>query len=338
MIVDERVLQPEFTPKETRHRDGELNHLSSNLRPISEDANSVDPVILYGPTGTGKTCVAKYTLTKLECVAVDVTNIYINCWASYSKYRAAYNILDALGRAIDIHRGSTPHDELTSRLLNYEQSRAVVILDEVDQLHDTSLLYHLYRAPNLSMILIANRERELFQQLEERVASRLRGTPRIHFDKYSTDAIIDILQDRVHWGLEKDVVNVDALKCIADAAAGDARVAISILRNAARHADATSVECITTDIVHQIVSEAKTEVYAKTLDQLKPDQRLIYDLVKEANEISPNKLYERYRESADDPVSDRTIRTYTRKLCDYNLIISDGRGKAKLFRANDTSP
>lgn len=42
MITDARVLQPEFIPREVKHRDAEVNYLSSVLRPIL-DGRTADP-------------------------------------------------------------------------------------------------------------------------------------------------------------------------------------------------------------------------------------------------------------------------------------------------------
>jgi len=52
-------------------------------------------------------------------------------------------------------------------------------------------------------------------------------------NKYHDEQLYDILRARVRWGLEQDAVTDDQLYCIADAAAGDARLAIGILRTAA---------------------------------------------------------------------------------------------------------
>ncbi|MFA9428388.1 hypothetical protein [Natronorubrum sp. A-ect3] len=95
-----------------------------------------------------------------------------------------YQLLDGLDQTLDIHRQSTPTDKLLDRLFEYDGPPYVVILDEVDQLTDTDVLYDLYRVRNLSMVLIANREEELFMQLDGRLQSRLQSATRIRFDPY----------------------------------------------------------------------------------------------------------------------------------------------------------
>lgn len=49
---------------------------------------------------------------------------------------------------------------------------------------------------------------------------------------------------RVRWGLVENAIQEEQLRRIADAAAGDARIALSILRSAARRADRTGDERI----------------------------------------------------------------------------------------------
>jgi len=45
---------------------------------------------------------------------------YVNCWRNYTRFRTLYQILDDLGATIDIHRQSTPHDELVDRLQQHD--------------------------------------------------------------------------------------------------------------------------------------------------------------------------------------------------------------------------
>ncbi|ELY62232.1 Cdc6/Cdc18 family protein [Natronolimnohabitans innermongolicus] len=133
MITDARVLQPEFIPQEVKHRDAEVNHLSSVLRPIL-DGQSADPVFLHGPSGVGKTCIAQFTVERLRENVVDVNHQYVNCWEDHNRFKTLYSLLDGINQTIDIHRQSTPKDLLLDRLRDYEGPPYVVILDEVDQL------------------------------------------------------------------------------------------------------------------------------------------------------------------------------------------------------------
>lgn len=50
------------------------------------------------------------------------------------------------------------------------------------------------------------------------------------------------------------------------------------------------------------------------------DHRLLYNSVEDAGKIHPNDLNERYCEYAQDPRSDRTVRGYSRKMINYDLL------------------
>jgi Cdc6-like AAA superfamily ATPase len=236
MIADARPLQPEFVPGDVRHRDAEINTLTSTLEPVL-DGHHTEPALLYGPSGTGKTCIARHAVDCLRKEVVGLNTQYVNCWEDYTRFKALYRLLEGLDQSFDVHRQSTPRDELLDRLRDALNDPYVVILDEVDQLEEKEVLYDLHRVSGLSLVLVANAEEELFAELEERVASRFKTATRIHFDRYTEEELVAILEDRVRWGLHKDAVTDDQLRSIADAAGGDARVAIGTLREAARIAD-----------------------------------------------------------------------------------------------------
>lgn len=332
MITDPRPLDPTFVPADVRHRDGEVDALTTALEPIIR-TDQADPVILYGPSGTGKTCIAKYTVDQLHKEVINITHQYVNCWENYSRFETLYCLLEGIDRALDIHRQSSPTDELLNRLRDRDGPPYIVILDEVDQLEDRDVLYELYRTPDLSLVMIANREEELFVQLDNRLASRLHTAPRIQFDRYGVDELVAILEDRVRWGLHEDAVTTAQLEWIADAAAGDARIAIGILRNAAREATERGCDQLTDEIIADAEPETKAELQQKNIEKLTADQRILYDIIDERDEITPSDLYEAYRKRADDPKTERTVRNYLQKLEHYNLIVAEGENRGRMYRA-----
>nr|WP_281273042.1 AAA family ATPase [Halalkalicoccus subterraneus] len=114
MITDARVLQPEFIPQEVKHRDAEVNYLSSVLQPIL-DGRTADPSFLHGPSGAGKTCIAQYLVEQLRENVVELNHQYVNCWEDHSRFKTLYRLLDGINQTVDIHRQSTPKDVLLER-------------------------------------------------------------------------------------------------------------------------------------------------------------------------------------------------------------------------------
>ncbi len=330
MITDARVLQPEFVPNDVKHRSAEVSHLSDTLRPIVDGERATNS-LLYGPSGAGKTCIAQHTIEQLRENVVALNYQYVNCWEDHSRFKTLYRLLDGIENTFDIHRQSTPKDELLERLREYDGPPYIVILDEVDQLQDKSLLYDLYRIPHITMVLIANREEDVFNTLDNRLNSRLGACPRIRFGQYSISELVTILEDRARWGIESDAINTEQLETIADCAAGDARVAIGIFRNAARVARQNGEDRITVDVIKQVVSETKSEIRQKTTDKLTGHQQILYDTITEADEIGAGDLYDAYCEAVEDPKTRRTMRNHLSKLEQYNLIVATGNTKARVY-------
>jgi len=334
VITDARVLQPEFVPRDIRHRGAELSHLTDTLQPIIDGEGYPQPSFLYGPSGAGKTCIARYTLEQLREEIVGIDTQYVNCWEDYTRFKTLYRLLEGIDHAYNIDRQATPRDELHSRLQNNIDTHYVVILDEVDQLQDKSLLYDLYRVPDLTMILIANREEDVFGTLDQRIVSRLSGCATIRFNRYSTQELVAILTDRARWGLARDAITRTEIDAMADYAAGDARVAIGLLRNTTQLARQHGHECITTDLVESAVPETHSEIKKRTTDKLTDHQQVLYDIIVESGEIDAGTLYDQYRAAVDDPRTRRTLRNYLQKLEQYNLIEAHGATKGRTYTAH----
>lgn len=332
MITNARVLQPEFVPGDVAHRDAAVSHLSDILTRAVEQQGT-ETGFVYGPTGSGKTCISRFVVDQLHQNYIDVTSQYVNCWEDYTRFKALYRILEGIDCTLNIHRQSTPRDELLQRLRDYDGPPYIVILDEVDQLEDTDLLYDLYRNRSVSLILIANSEEEVFSVVDDRVHSRLQTCDRIRFDRYRLDELVTILEDRARMGLRPEAVDTDVLSEIADAAAGDARVAIGALRNAAKLADDRGEQTITRDLVSEAVPEAKAEITQTNLDRLTDDQRLLFDIITDAGTITPGDLYDRYESQADDPKTQRMVRNYLKKMARYDLIEAIGENRGRQYKA-----
>jgi len=330
MIRDARVLRAGFIPKEIEHRDAEVNHLSSVLEPIT-NGEPADTAVVTGPSGAGKTCIAKFVTERLREEVLDIETTYVNCWRNYTRFRTLYQILDDLGQTIDIHRQSTPHDELVDRLQQYDGPRTVIILDEVDQLEDPGVLYDFHSLEQFALVCIANKEEELFSRVDDRLVSRLRSSEHVRMDKYHDEQLYDILRARAKWGLDEDVITDDQLYHVADAAAGDARLAIGILRTAASEADREDEERITGEMLLDAADDARAQIRQTSLDSLTPHQQTVYEIVHEDGPLGPGAIHERYSDAVDDPRTKRTVRTYLSKMVQYNLLEADGTSRDRQY-------
>lgn len=333
MIVrDARVLRDDFIPKEIVHRDSEVQELSRSLEPLVEGEQARN-VLLYGPPGTGKTCLSKYVMDKLEEELLDFNYMYINCWENYNRFKVLYKALEGIGKTLHVHRQSTPTDKLFSMLKDYDRAPYVLILDEVDQLEDEKVLYDLQGLDNVHIVMIANTEESVFYNMDDRVRSRLIDSKRIQFKAYTSDQLQDILMDRAEWGLDSSAIDSSKIKKIALSSEGDARIAIGVLRSAARMAEEQGEGDITRGMIQEAVPEAKDNNRKKNEEKLNEHQQKLYEIVNEEEEIRPGDLYEKYREAMDDPKSDRMLRKYLQKMDHYNLVDSEGEGRWRKYKA-----
>jgi orc1/cdc6 family replication initiation protein len=328
MITDARVLQDDFVPRDVVHRHDEMSRLSTALNPVV-DGDKPQDTFLVGPTGAGKTCIARYSLDELQEELLDVDTHYVDCWQHSKQFRALYKVLEGVGTTYDIHR-STPTDEMLARLDDLDRPY-IVVLDEVDQLEDKSLLRQLWGIPQLTMILIANDERDLYDPVDERLQSRLRTTVTIQFDSYTDAQLEAILQDRVKWGLDTDVITGARITDIAVAADGDARDAIAILREAARTATHEAADEITGTHIEDAVPSARSKYQEETLDRLNDHQRAIFDILRAEGQLSPSAIYENYQERVETPKTKRTVRNYLRKLEQYKYVYAEGSGPNRKY-------
>lgn len=335
MLQNARVLRSQFVPAELQHRDAEHTALTDALKPLTH-GEQADPVIITGPTGVGKSHLTRYTLERLQETELGLETAHVNCWQNYSSYRALFRILEHLGRTLDVHRQSTPKDELIERLRDYD-GQCVIVLDEVDQLEDKGLIYDLRRMPQFTLILIANREEDLFADIDDRLQSRLHGTQTIPFERYGLSELVAILRARAEAAFSHpDTVSTDLLREIADAAAGDARVAITVLREAAKAADRDGRDEITAGDVSEAIPQGRQEIRDQTVQSLKPTQRTLYQIIRgyveEQDEaMPPSDLYDEYEARVDEPVGNRQVRRHLNKLEHYQLVTISGTSRNRRY-------
>lgn len=334
MIVDKTVLEADSQPQEILHRHEQINYLSDILEPVA-DGDRVDGALIYGPTGTGKTATSKFLCERLEQQTGEILTQHIDCWSNSNRTAILHRLLEGISRTLPGINRTTPTDELSQELRERLECPYVVILDEADQIEDQAIFYELYQNPLVTMLLIANDDEEFFAPLEQRVDSRLITIPRIHFRKYSDSELVSILEARADAALEPDSIRRDELAVIADAAAGDARVAIGVLRNAAEQASREGLDRITGEVILSVLEIAQQEVRRETMSSLNTHQRALLEILVDSGTLQMGELYPKYCEAVDDPKTDRTVRNYLRKMRHYNLVEIEGKKSQTKYSPDD---
>jgi cell division control protein 6 len=325
MIVDARALDDDHVP-ELVHRDSEVDHLVSLLKPVSAGGIPHD-VLITGPSGTGKSSTTRYVLDELDREALDVQVAY----ADAISHSAPTQILDALlrdmNRGYDLSGSNAAKSDYLQRIRSIDDS-LVLTIDEIDVLDDKSVLAALYEIPDVHLVGICVSEDHLFCDLDIRVEDRLRNFKHVSFDYYSFHEIQDIVESRSKVAFAgRDAVTRDSLASIARTASGNARLAIGTLREAASEAQLHSTWPITDDLVCEVAAEAEREVATRYVEKLGTHQRVLFEIIREHGSIAAGELHAVYEERVTEVKSRSSRRNYLAALQREELVEKSGSTK-----------
>lgn len=322
IFKDESVFYPSYLPEDIKARDKEIQELSYNLRPISENKKARN-VLIFGPPGIGKTLISKFVLKQLSEFTQKARPLYINAIENNTRFALYCELLTLYNSPLP--RRGLGIDELISRIKEEMQKTdfiPVVVIDEVDKLEKSeisTILYDLSRIEvskrYFSLVLITNHKEFTFA-LDPRVQSSL-FLSEIEFKRYSPQELKEILKERIDYGLMPKAISEDLTGYITGYAAkngGDARIAIDILYKSAKTAEKKGLVKIDKETI--LESE-------KLIDAVKLSEKLNYIDFKEkeilqiipTEGIDSGSLYEFFPKD-----SDRTIRRYIENLEKIGLI------------------
>ncbi|UTF52735.1 Cdc6/Cdc18 family protein [Natronosalvus rutilus] len=329
LVRNREVLEDDTQPEDVLHRDGETDHLISLLSPLTA-GGSASGAFIYGPPGTGKTVTARQIFDELHEEA-DVATAEVDCWSDHSRRRALLAILNGLDDATAINAENAAPGDLLHRIRNAVDGPAVVMFDEADQLEDFTVLRDVYQLPDVTMLLIANKEHSVFGNLEPGLHSRIGTMHRIKFDPYHDEQLVEILRERVRVGVHDGVVDDDHLEEIADAAARDARVAINILRVSLDLATAREEESLSEAIIDDAIPIAQRDIAKARVSAVTREQRQLLEALLEIEPAKIGEIYEVYEAEIGDKTK-RTIGNWLRdKFPQYNLVQKDSSASPTEF-------
>lgn len=337
IIADPDVLEEEFIPQNIPCREVQKKELAFCLSTIERGMKPLD-CLCHGKPGTGKTVLVKYVLQQAE-ENTNALSFYVNCWEN----KTLSLILDRLLEKAGIVLAERNYFSKISRLKKRIGSRpCVVALDEVDKLDRISLndiLYMLKGMGKVGIVCISN-TRNYILDVDPRTISRIRWRS-IKFPRYSDEKLLTILNHRIVncRGLYPDTYSRSTLTKIADLAAGDARIAIQLLRNSAFIAEKANRSKISEEDVqkgYEEVREIKKKYYLKRLTS---HHKLIVEIVKKNPKILSKDLYDDYvhqsKRSGITPKSRRTISNYINELIELGYLRVERaktRGNVRSFK------
>ena len=321
IVYNELPLTEAFIPTRLFHREGQLRELERCLKPALRN-RTIENVFLVGPSGTGKTTLAKWIL---ESYFKEIS-AYVNCW----KYRSTHEILKEilLNFQIPVH-GRESTGELIKLLENLlKKKKTIVCLDEVDQLNDFDVLYDLAR--NGCGLILASTHYHALVNLPSRIKSSLPLTE-IEFPAYKPDELFYILKDRVEFSFRPNSISKELIRIASLMAEGDARVGLEILRRAGKKAEDKNMRKVTIEEIKQAAMEAKRFKTSYFTSKLNEHQKIIYEILGKKKRMPSGLLYEEYRKLVKNPVVDRAYRNYMRRMVELGLVKVEGFGRWKIY-------
>ena len=315
VLKNKNVLRHDYIPEKLPHREEQIRSFGEIVAPVLKRDRSSN-VFIYGKTGTGKTAVIKFVLSKLldraQSIGVPLRMCYINCRLAGTEYRVFASLCSTL--AVKVPFTGLAVGEIFDRFkmaLEASSSLLIVVLDEIDELVKTRgdmLLYELTRMnesldrSKLSLVGISNdlRFKEL---LDPRVLSSL-SEEEIVFRPYNAAELHDILLERCSLAFFEGALSEGALGlCAALAAAehGDARRALDMLRVAGELAERESATKITDEHIRNAEKRIEHDRIMDALKDLTPHSKLVLAsvyLINKANITSAitGDIYEVYQE------------------------------------------
>jgi len=286
---DREVLRHDYVPRQLPHRGEQIRYLGEILAPVLRGSRCSN-IFIYGKTGTGKTAVVKYVLSKLVHKAREfeppVKVCYVNCRLAGTEYKVFSSLCSALGAKVPFTGLSV--GEVFDRFrmgIDSHKLLFIVILDEIDVLvkaRGDLLLYELTRInetlrhSKTSIVGISN-DLRFKEFLDPRVLSSL-SEEEIVFRPYNAAELQDILWDRARSAFCDGVVYDGAISlCAALAAAehGDARRALDLFRVAGELAEREGSDAILEDHVRRAEKRIEHDRVLEALRNLPPHSKIV---------------------------------------------------------------
>jgi len=289
IFKNREVLRHDYMPTSLPHREDHIRYLGEVLAPALR-GSLCSNALIYGKTGTGKTAVVKYVLSKLVQKADELGSslkvCFVNCRVAGTEYRVFSALCSTLG--VKVPFTGLAVGEVFDRFragLDSKSALLIAALDEIDSLvrnRGDNLLYELTRingALNSSKVTILGVSNDLRfkEMLDPRVLSTL-SEEEIVFRPYNADELQDILQARVDIGFQANVLTEGAIRlCAALAAAehGDARRALDLLRVAGELAERRGDAFISEDHVRRAQKRIEHDRVVEALKSLPAHSKLV---------------------------------------------------------------
>lgn len=276
------VLSPHYVPKTLPFREKQMEEVMGVIAPALKSQKPRN-MIIYGKTGTGKTCTMKRIMDEFEKVKSDAHIHYLNCRIYNSRYRILQKFMKFYYKELEKSGFGLPflYEKIIEMLSSGHQ--IIVVLDEIDMVKDLDeLVYTLTRANDeavnggITIIGISNKL-SFKDKLDPRSKSSLHEIE-IIFPPYTSEQLQKILEQRIDEGFQKDIVKSSAINlasAITAQESGDARYALKLLLRAGEIAEQHGKKNVDDTDVEEARKRVEMDLISETVNTLPEMHKIV---------------------------------------------------------------
>lgn len=314
------MFEDSYIPDQIYEREKEVTKLEKILQTSLEE-DQTPSFLISGKTGTGKTSMACYLA---ENASTDY--VYVNCWRYMTRKEVLSKIRTGLNDKLSF-RADKSTTKLLEDLEKSSRKPRIVILDDIGKLQGEDVIHDLLDTENLIVIMCTNTA-ESSLSVDNRIESRLATSNKVELEEYSNQEVYKILENYAEKALPEDSYGPETLIKIAENSFGDARKALSTLKNGFIRSKAEGEDSIKEGYLEleSVIMESDFNL------DLNQDQELLADIIRKKGQIESSKLYDRYDQRCDNPKNKRTLRNYLTEMKKAGVIEAQGDGRWRRYR------
>ncbi len=364
-LDDEKLPEPERVAvlHEIFHRNiriKQLERLANFMAPIM--GGYLPPnVLIYGPSGTGKSVTSLHFLSSLAHICEMQGIAFRYCYVDLTTPRSCFGAFNELAIALDgsvrrYRKGialEQMQEMIVAALMN-ATGFLCILIDEADNVTTDADIFLTFlaktfpkRIPVRVFYVFLTNRLEWEKNLDPRIVSVLKKQDMI-FEPYDALDLLEILRLRVEKALDVSRVDEGAIRKIAAYASretGDARKAVELLSKAVKVAEERSGRLTEeeVDIAEHSIEVDKTEelIRSLALQQRLALQGCYAGLGKHRNRISTGTAFEYYRQVCEAasvrPLTQRRFSDMVSFMDLYGLICARVMSKGRYGKTRELS-
>jgi len=307
LFMEAVVLDYDYLPKLIPFREREQKHVAFCIKPMMAGRTGKN-ILIHGPPGVGKTAAIRHLFRELDETTDDILPIFINVWQKNTTFKIMMEICEKLNYKFTHNKKTEELFDIIKTQLN--KKSVVLCFDEIDKAEELDFLYMILEQIYRKTIILITNYKDWAISLDERIKSRL-NIELLEFRKYNDFEVKGILEERKKYAFVQGVWQDDAFRLAVNKTTeiGDIRTGLYLMREAGNTAEDRASRKIEVRDVEDALKKI-SDIKIKKPSELKDDEQLILELIKEHSGKKIGELFNIYKEKGGEGV----YKTFQRKI------------------------